>query len=342
MSEVRVESWEQLNECLYAESWYQPHGRFRSPYAFRGLPDWRYDRRTSLDRMGGRYAEVEDDLLRNFRKYGSRMEAALADSWWNWLAMGQHHGLPTRLLDWTFSPYVAQHFVTSNADLFPIDGVIWCIDFIKVRRYLPPSLKAILKKDQAVFFTAEMLDRYAPTLEEFDARVRAESEPGQNCVIFFEPPSLDDRIVNQAALFSMISSPLVQLEEWLKVHEIEQPDIFRKIIVPAVLKWELRDKLDMANITERLVFPGPDGLGAWLRRYYSPNHLLEIRSGSRRYLARVQKIEKLRMHVTLYEGREAVRDTELTSLPQSQWWDLGADCPVEVLGRPSQLGFIPD
>lgn len=182
------------------------------------------------------------------------MESSLQDSWWNWLAMGQHHGLPTRLLNWTFSPYVALHFATTKADLVATDGVIWCIDFIKARRYLPASLKAILKKDDAVFFTAEMLDGYARTLEELDARVKRD---GDDCVVFFEPPSLDDRIVNQAALFSMMSSPTLQLEQWLA----EQPDVFRKIIVPAVLKWEVRDKLDMANVTERVMFPGLDGLG---------------------------------------------------------------------------------
>lgn len=342
MSEVRVESWEQLHECLYAESWYQPHGRFRSPFAFRGLPDWRYDRRTSLNRLGGRYADIEDDLLRNFRKYGSRLEASLSENWWNWLAIGQHHGLPTRLLDWTFSPFVASHFVTAKPDLLPLDGVVWCIDFIKVRKYLPPSLKAILKKDDAVFFTAEMLNRYAPTLAEFDARVATELSPGQHCVIFFEPPSLDERIVNQAALFSLLSSPTVQLEEWLAAHEAEQPGIFRKIVVPAVLKWEVRDKLDMANITERLMFPGLDGLGAWLRRYYSPNHLLEVHTPTERFLARIQQIQQLKMHVTLYRGQQPVRDTVLTSLPQSQWWDLEANCPVEVVPRPSHFGFIPD
>lgn len=339
MSEVRVESWEQLNECLYEGSWYQPHGRFRSPVVFRGLPDWRYDRRTSLNRLGGNYGLVEDDLLRNFRKYGSRMEVTLKDSWWNWLAMGQHHGLPTRLLDWTFSPYVACHFVTTKADLFATDGVIWCIDFIKVRKFLPASLKAMLRKDDAVFFTAEMLDGYARTLGEFDERVKRE---GNECVIFFEPPSLDDRIVNQAALFSMVSDPVRQLEEWLAEHEAEQPGMFRKIIVPAVLKWEVRDKLDMANVTERVMFPGLDGLGAWLRRYYSPVHLIEVSYGERKYVGRIQRFEKLRMQVTLYEGREAVRDVELTSRPQSMWWDVNEDCAVSVSPRTAPLDFVPE
>ncbi len=342
MAEFRVSSWGELNERLFASSWYQPHGRFRSPYLFRGLPDWRYDRRTSLCRLGGNYASVEDDLLRNFRKYASKMpsghEAATYDSWWNWVAIGQHYGLPTRLLDWTFSPNVALHFVTAKFSLFATDGVVWCIDFIKARRYLPPSLKAILKKDDAVFFTAEMLDRYAPTLEEFDKRV--EGEAG-DCVIFFEPPSLDDRIVNQAAVFSMISSSSRQLEEWLAEKETEQPELFTKIIIPAVLKWELRDKLDNANVTERVMFPGLDGLSKWLRRYYSPNHLIEVDYGEKRYLGRIQKIEDLLMAVTLHEGEEPVRDACLTSKPGSIWWDIGQDQEVKVFPKPDRLGEFP-
>lgn len=43
-----------------------------------------------------------------------------------------------------------------------------------------------------------------------------------------------------------------------------------RIVVPAALKWEIRDKLDQANITERVLFTGLDGLSRWFEPYYKP------------------------------------------------------------------------
>ncbi len=83
-----------------------------------------------------------------------------------------------------------------------------------------------------------------------------------------EPPSIEDRIVNQYALFSFMSDPGCCLEEWLYKH----PDLVRQVIIPASVKWEVRDKLDQANITERVLFPGLDGLSRWLKRQYSPKN----------------------------------------------------------------------
>jgi len=63
------------------------------------------------------------------------------------------------------------------------------------------------------------------------------------------------------------------MDDWLR----ERPRPWRRIVIPAELKGEIRDKLDQANITERVLFPGLDGLSCWLRRHYSPT--LEGRKG---------------------------------------------------------------
>src|SRR5437016_2257466 len=128
MDDLRVSTWNELNDRLYQKSWNESLGRFRPTIAFRGMTDARADLQTSLMRLHGCYASQEGHLLRNFRKYALR-EAATADSVWHWLAVAQHHGLPTRLLDWTYSPYVALHFATHNLELFGCDGVIWCVDY---------------------------------------------------------------------------------------------------------------------------------------------------------------------------------------------------------------------
>jgi hypothetical protein len=106
-----------------------------------------------------------------------------------------------------------------------------------------------------------MLERVAGSLEELDRL--AEDE---DFVVFYEPPSLDDRIVNQFAVFSLMSGAEVRLDRWLET----RPDLVRRIVVPAELKWEVRDKLDQANVTERVLFPGLDGIASWLTRQYSP------------------------------------------------------------------------
>ena len=72
--------------------------------------------------------------------------------------------------------------------------------------------------------------------------------------------------MNQYALFSLISRADASLDGWLEPRD----GLACKLVIPAELKWEIRDKLDQANVTERVLFPGLDGLSRWVARYYAP------------------------------------------------------------------------
>ena len=256
MSDIRVTSWLELQEVIFDNSWQHVLSRHRSNFVFRGAPRVSHGLETSL--QTGHFEDQELHLLTSFRKYALR-SAVHGDHIWNWLSLAKHHGLPTRLLDWTYSPFVAMHFATYDIRTFNEDGAIWCVDYRKTNEMLPKPLRSVLEGDDVNLFTTETLNRVATTLEQFDAMAR------HDCVLFFEPPSLDERIVNQFALFSLPSSARLSLENLLKTRDAA----YKRIVIPASLKWEVRDKLDQANITERVLFPGLDGLSQWLKRYFT-------------------------------------------------------------------------
>jgi hypothetical protein len=258
--ELRPKSWTELQDMLFGNSWNKNIQRFRSDYVYRGLGNADWALKTSLARLGGNFRELEAHLLRNFKKYATQQSFS-SRSEWTWLAMAQHYGLPTRMLDWTYSPYVALHFATVNLEDYHRNGLIFCANYVQIHELLPARLKHILRRERSNAFTAEMLDAVASSLTALERLSR------HDFTLFLEPPSLDQRIVNQFALFSFMSNPQTQFDTWLRK---QANDLAFRIVIPAGMKWEIRDKLDQANISERVLFPGLDGLCQWLRRHYTP------------------------------------------------------------------------
>jgi FRG domain-containing protein len=252
VNDTAAKSWAHALELLYATSWQPALHRFRSTLAYRGVSRVDHDLAHGLSRLADQPATVEQHLLRNFRKYAEERPEARFDSTWHWLALAQHHGLPTRLLDWTYSPLVALHFATAQAEAVADDGVVWCVDYVAAKRQLPQRLRSALDKETCDVFTPELLAEAVITLEELD---RLADAP---VLVFLEPPALDQRIVAQYALFSLLTSPDAPMRTWIAAHT----DICTRVVIPAAVKLEIRDKLDQANITERVLYPGLDGLCA--------------------------------------------------------------------------------
>lgn len=258
---VTATSWAELLEALHDSSWNNRIRRHRSRYLFRGHSRAEYELSPSLSRNGGAQVNLEKHLLRNFVKYAKSHLDASEDqpkNFWHWIALAQHHGLPTRLLDWTYSPLISAHFACANLDCMDHDGAIWMVDYHRAHDHLEASLKDRLVHEGAHVFTDEMLSSVIKSLEHVSDPSRSEQ------VVFFEPPSISSRIVNQFACFSVQIGACKPMTDWLHA----KPEIWRKIVIPAHLKWEIRDKLDQSNITERVLFPGLDGMCRWLARQY--------------------------------------------------------------------------
>jgi hypothetical protein len=256
---ITAKSWAHLQDTLFQDAWDRGIKRFRSRYVFRGVEDSKFKLETSLMRLGGPYAQLERHMLRNFGKYAPR-SAVVQDTVWHWLTLGQHYGLPTRVLDWSISPFIAVHFAVWHASHMHRPGAIWMIDLFDWRATLPSRIERARRAAGIWAFDTDSLAKIAKSLPDFD---RLSKKP---FAVFYEPPSFDDRVVNQYAILSAVSNPRMAFDDWLETTNIRR----RKIVIPARLKWEVRDKLDQCNINDRMLFPGLAGLCDWLKRFYGP------------------------------------------------------------------------
>ena len=240
-------------------------GRRRDTGVYRGAVDARAPLITSLDRLGGLNpphckSGLEAHVLRNFIRYSRpHLDSAPANEW-ELLVTAQHHGVPTRLLDWTYSPLVAAHFATRGGrEERDGDRAVWRLDWQRVHEAfgLPPL--ALLTQD-----LERLLGGDAPLtpwrLAEEEASVRPFA-----CLV--EPPSLDARIVVQAATFTLCSDKRRSFDAFLAAHGLE--GALTRFVIPAERVAFIRDQLDIVGFDERRLFPDLDGVAAAIRRYYA-------------------------------------------------------------------------
>ncbi|SEW02481.1 FRG domain-containing protein [Natrinema salifodinae] len=288
----RAETWTELQELLSREMWMPDIERHRSRYVFRGMPDKSFSLETPIKRFVGDSGKwnLEPLLLRNFAQY-AMSELDDPRSVWHLVSIAQHYGLPTRLLDWSFSPLVAAYFATQTGDT-DYDGVIWAVDYQKLHADLPDYYQEVLEMTETHMLDVHLLSNATLEYELREDRIGDEGlaparnlndvsritelwqelwapdddDPADQYTMFFRPPAIDDRIVNQSAVFSFQSDPRLTLDEWLE----DRPDCYRKIVIPGERKLEFRDKLDQMNVNHRTLFPGLEGLTTWLKQYYKP------------------------------------------------------------------------
>ena len=264
VTEIRVSS---LSDLIAAVTPTEPDprtGRLRDSGVYRGALNADWPLLSSLDTLGGTApphgkGELEEHILRNFIRYSRPFLGTTPVNDWEVLVVAQHHGLPTRLLDWTYSPLVAAHFATLGGRR-DADRAVWRLDWQAVhRRFELPPL-ALLIQDLDNLFPEER--PFTPwKLFASSARRRRDFA----CMI--EPPSLNARIVAQAATFTLCSEKSLPFDAFLDRHGLA--GALTKFVVPAADAGRLRDQLDLVSVDERRLFPDLDGVADYLRRYYS-------------------------------------------------------------------------
>ena len=223
-----------------------------------------------IERLGGLAPAhtkrgLEPHILRNFVRY-SRPHLGHARSEWELLIAAQHHGLATRLLDWSWSPLVAAHFATlgrrpRGAGERECDRVIWRLDWRRVHRHFGLPEVALLAEDLDHLRDADGDGRFTPwELIEHPDRVRPFA-----CLL--DPPTLDARIAAQSAVFTLCSDATRPFDAFLAAHGLD--DALTRYVIPAEAAARVRDQLDLVTMDERRLFPDLDGVATQMRRYYS-------------------------------------------------------------------------
>lgn len=236
--------------------------RLRSNYLYRGVPSVSYGLSTSLYRNClDKQALLEPSILRYFSKYAIIEDCHIEESIWRQMIIGQHHGLPTRLLDWSHSPLVALHFASAEQNSDKIakrDGVVWRIDAKEMSSLLPERYCDMLKRENTEYFSVQSLNALVKSAAEYDRDMAGSS------MAIIEPPSTDQRIINQYAYFSVVPMGITDINDFLEKNTSHTV----KYIIHKEIRWNIRDLLDQFNVSERTLFPGLDGLSDWIARHY--------------------------------------------------------------------------
>jgi hypothetical protein len=186
----------------------------------------------SIGRANSYLLPDEQEILDSFKKRTYNSLQKHPNSNWEWLALAQHHGLPTRLLDWTTSPLVAAYFATKPEIDEQTGKVKPCC----------PNGSAIYGLHFCNYLDTEAIPN------PFNV-----SQPG----IFF-PPHITERISGQAGLFSIQPDPSV---EFRPTYDGD----LTKYEFNSTVATEIQSGLYFLGVREDSIFPDLDGFTRGIR-----------------------------------------------------------------------------
>ena len=227
---------------------------YNKNYIFRGQDDEKWPLETTLDRLinnlplGLKKEKVIDHHLQRFRmairgrrgqnQFSFNSNGNDLDLW----SIGQHYGLATPLLDWSFSPYIATFFAFNSSET-PKSGkrCIWALNTSIIKEVNEKIIDRCLEND------SDFKDKYF--------------EKSRIPIIELVEPLLDDnqRIINQAGLFTR-GPVLFPLNEWVKefCNHINKVVLY-KITLPDIERESILCMLEQMNINSSSLFPDISG-----------------------------------------------------------------------------------
>ena len=226
---ISYPGWVEFKRDLFFELY--PDGRFRrGEYLFRGAgdADWRLS--TTFDRQ---FAGVPleprmrlwDELISEWRRgcVDAGLPPAVTEDDRALWALGQHHGLPTRMLDWSMSPYVAAFFA--------------------FRSHVLRSLQPFGAHEQVAVWVLH-LDEPVWT--------------GGGVEIVAAPVLANNRLRNQGGRFTLCRAAVTSLEEY--VERLAVGTALTRCLIPTSEAAAALGDLDAMGITDHELFPDLTGL----------------------------------------------------------------------------------
>jgi hypothetical protein len=181
---------------------------------------------------------LEEDLINKFKKYSIPFLKRIPTSKVEWLILAQHHGLPTRFLDWSTNPLKGLYFAVENSN-HATDGVVWA--------FTPNGYYEDLSKI------------YEMTKGEIGS------------LVAYFPDHLNARIIAQESCFTYFpfpkkSIPMPPLEN-IKKYSSDIKKLY-KFTIPLKYKKTIKKELNKYGISHRSLFPDLDGISTAIRREY--------------------------------------------------------------------------
>lgn len=205
--------------------------------------------------------ELEQQLLVRFRQRSIPYLTQRIEDDWELLFLMQHHGVPTRLLDWTENPYIALYFAITSCRKDPVtnlypDCCVWSLDPIAWNRTV---LDHISYTDGVLVTTDDRINGHKPGIKDTLHSKKPVAMYGS-----YNSP----RIVAQRGAFTVFGSDIIPMETVKTNTPAITDQVLDKITVPGDRVAQLAKSLTAIGYTDSVVFPDLDGLAREIKRGY--------------------------------------------------------------------------